>query len=78
MNIIPETITIDKKYLTYALVGIVLLGFVFAVSQGYITIGTPNQASIKNPEQVSNAIVDVGSDIQNLDKSMAEIESGLK
>lgn len=73
-----ETITIDKKYLTYALAGIVLLGLVFAVSQGYITIGAPKENSIKNPEQASNAIVDVGSDIQDLDRSMAEIEQGLK
>lgn len=75
----PETITINRKYLTYALAGIVLLGLVFAVSQGYISIGSPEkEADIKNPEQASAAIVDVGSEVQNLEKSMAEIEQGLK
>ncbi len=64
--------------MTYALTGIILLGLVLAISQGYITIGAPKEASIKSPEQVSNAIVDVGSDVQNLDRSMAEIEQGLK
>ena len=64
--------------MTYALAGIILLGLVLAISQGYITIGAPKENSINSPEQASNAIVDVGSDVQNLDRSMAEIEQGLK
>lgn len=74
-----ETIAISKKHLIYAIAGIVALGLVFAVSQGYITIGAPTKnADIKSSEQASAAIVDVGTDVQNLDKTMADIESGLK
>lgn len=73
-----ETIAISKKHLTYAIVGIVALGLIFAVSQGYITIGAQEKTDIKSSEQASAAIIDVGTDVQNLDKAMADIEGGLK
>lgn len=74
----PETIAINKNYLIYALIGVIAIGLIYAASQGYISAGIAPKADIKNPEQASAAIVDVGSDIQNLDRSMADIEKGLK
>ncbi len=72
------TVAIKKSHLAYAVAALVVIGLIFAVSQGYITIGAQEKTDIKSSEQASAAIIDVGTDVQNLDRTMADIEGGLR